>query len=79
MLVTLQLPSGALTMSSIKSQGFQATAGLTDWGSVFDGDYYPSGATTFPPVGSMYRSITGVVSTRHGGELMPGRNKDCVP
>ncbi|TXH26770.1 MAG: hypothetical protein E6Q99_04150 [Elusimicrobia bacterium] len=79
MLVTLQPATGVLTVSAFNSQGFQATPGLTDWGDVFDGDYYPSGATMFPLVGSTYRSITGVVSTRHGGELMPGRNKDFVP
>jgi len=30
-------------------------------------------------VGSTFHALSGVVSTRHGGELMPGRSKDFVP
>lgn len=79
MSVTLQPTVGNLTVSAINGGGFQTTPGLTDWGNTFDSDYYPAGATTFPMQGATYRSISGVVATRHGGEIMPVRNKDFVP
>ncbi len=79
MSVTLQPQVGTLQIATINGGGFTTTPGNTDWGNVFDSDYYPSGATTFPTVGTTYKSISGVVSTRHGGEIMPGRNKDFVP
>ena len=79
MSVTLQPTVGALQIASVGGSGFCTNPGNTDWGNVFDSDYYPSGAASFPIVGSMYRAISGVVSTRHGGEIMPTRNKDFVP
>ncbi len=79
MSLTLLPTIGTLQVSVVSGGGFQTTPGSTDWGNTFDSDYYPAGATAFPTVGSMYRSITGVVATRHGGELMPVRNKDFVP
>ncbi len=78
MSVTLAPSSGSLLISTVTSSGFQTTPGPADWGNTYDSDYYPSGATAFPTVGSTYRSITGVVATRHGGEIMPTRNKDFV-
>ena len=59
--------------------GFQTNPGSTDWGNTFDSDYYPTGAVTYPMVGSTFHSISGVVSARHGGEMMPVRTKDFVP
>lgn len=79
MSVTLQPLTGTLMVSATNGGGFQTTPGSTDWGNTFDSDYFPSGATVFPTIGSTYRAISGVVSTRHGGELMPTRNKDFVP
>lgn len=79
MLLTLQPTVGTLQVTAFDSSGFTTTPGNSTWGDTFDSDYYPSGATTFPTVGSMFKSITAVVSTRHGGELMPMRNKDFVP
>lgn len=79
MYVTLQPSAGTLQVATFGSSGFTTLPGKTNWGDTFDGDYYPSGATTFPTVGSTFRSISGVVSTRHGGEIMPTRNKDFVP
>lgn len=78
MSVTLAPSSGSLLVSAVTGGGFQTTPGMTDWGNTYDSDYYPSGATAFPTVGSTYRSISGVVATRHGGEIMPTRNKDFV-
>jgi hypothetical protein len=79
MLVTLAPSVGTLQVTAFDGSGFKTNPGGSTWGDTFDGDYYPSGATTFPTVGSMWKSITAVVSTRHGGELMPTRNKDFVP
>ena len=79
MSVTLQPTTGKLQIATINGGGFTTTPGNTDWGNTFDSDYFPSGSTAFPTVGSTYTSISGVVSTRHGGEIMPGRNKDFVP
>ncbi len=79
MSVTLQPQVGTLQIATINGGGFTTTPGNTDWGNTFDSDYYPAGATAFPTVGTTYKSISGVVSTRHGGEIMPGRNKDFVP
>lgn len=79
MLVTLAPTTGTLQVTAFDSSGFNTNPGGSTWGDTFDSDYYPAGATTFPTVGSMWKSITAVVSTRHGGELMPLRNKDFVP
>lgn len=79
MLLTLKPTAGKLSVSSVSGGGFRTNPGGTDWGNTFDGDYYPAGATAFPVVGSLYQSITGVASMRHGGELLPLRNKDFVP
>jgi hypothetical protein len=79
MSVTLSPVAGSLTVSTFGNNGFKTTPGSTDWGNTFDADYYPASTTTFPTVGSLFRSISGVVSTRHGGEIMPTRNKDFVP
>lgn len=79
MYVTLQPSTGMLQVTAFDSSGFTTNPGGSTWGDTFDSDYYPSGAATFPTVGSMWKSISGVVSTRHGGELMPTRNKDFVP
>jgi hypothetical protein len=79
MSVTLAPVAGSLTVSTLGNNGFKTTPGNTDWGNTFDADYYPANATSFPTVGSTFRSISGVVSTRHGGEIMPTRNKDFVP
>lgn len=79
MYVTLQPSVGTLQVATVTSQGFTTTPGNTDWGNTFDSEYMPSGSTAFPTVGSLFKSISGVVSCRHGGELMPIRNKDFVP
>lgn len=79
MLVTLRPNAGTLQVLSLDGKGFQTSPGPVDWGDTFDGDYYPAGATTFPAIGAMYRAISGVVSTRHGGGILPGRNSDFVP
>jgi hypothetical protein len=79
MYVTLIPTTGVLTVSAINGGGFKTTPGNTDWGNVFDGDYIPSGSTAFPTIGNTFHAISGVVSTRHGGEIMPVRNKDFVP
>lgn len=79
MLVTLRPNAGTLQVLSLDSKGFQTSPGPVDWSDRFDGDYYPAGATTFPAIGAMYRAISGVVSTRHGGSILPGRNSDFVP
>ncbi|HMU39445.1 MAG TPA: hypothetical protein PKE31_10560 [Pseudomonadota bacterium] len=79
MLVTLQPPVGTLQIATVGNNGFTTTPGNTDWGNTFDSDYMPSGSTAFPTVGTTYKSISGVVSCRHGGEIMPGKNKDFVP
>lgn len=79
MLITLQPTAGTLQVTAFDGSGFTTMPGNTTWGDTFDSDYYPSGAATFPTVGSMWKAISGVVSTRHGGELMPTRNKDFVP
>lgn len=80
MYVTIQPPmSGVLTVSKFSGGGFQTTPGPIEWGDTFDSDYYPSGATTYPTVGSTYHAISGVVSTRHGGEIMPVRSRDFAP
>ena len=79
MSVVLQPASGVLQVSAFSDHGFQTTPGNTDWGDTFDSDYYPTGALTYPTVGTTFHAIFGVVSTRHGGELQPGRSKDFVP
>lgn len=80
MYLTLQPTTGTLQVSTYTSgSGFQTIPGSTDWGDTFDSDYYPSGASSFPTTFSTWKSISGVVSTRKGGELMPVRNKDFVP
>jgi len=79
MYVALQPASGVLQVSVFSNHGFQTTPGNTDWGDTFDSDYYPTGAVTYPAVGTTFHAIFGVVSTRHGGELQPGRAKDFVP
>ena len=79
MSVTLQPTTGTLQVTAFDGSGFKTNPGGSTWGDTFDSDYYPSGATTFPTIGSMWKSISAVVSTRHGGELMPTRNKDFVP
>jgi len=79
MYVTLQPSVGRLQVSTFNSDGFQTTPGPVEWGDVFDNDYYPTGVTTYPTVGSTFAAISGVVSTRHGGELMPGRPRDFAP
>lgn len=79
MSITLAPSVGTLTVNAFDSSGFRTSPGNTTWGDTFDDDYYPSGAATFPTLNSMWKSISGVVSTRHGGELMPTRNKDFVP
>lgn len=79
MYVTLQPSVGLLQVSAFTGSGFQTTPGNTEWGDTFDGDYYPTGVTTYPAVGTTFHAISGVVSTRHGGEIMPGRPKDFAP
>ena len=79
MYVTLQPDKGLLQVSTYGKDGFQTLPGTVDWGNTFDGDYFPMGAVSFPSVGSTYHALSGVVSARHGGELMPVRNKDFVP
>lgn len=79
MYITLQPDKVLLQVSSFSGSGFQTLPGNVTWGDTFDGDYYPMGATMFPTVGSTYHAISAVVSARHGGELMPVRNKDFVP
>lgn len=80
MYVTIQPPmNGVLTVSKFSSSGFQTTPGPIEWGDVFDNDYYPTGVTMYPTMGTTFHAISGVVSTRHGGEIMPVRNKDFAP
>lgn len=79
MYVALQPTSGLLQISTFSGHGFQTSPGSTDWGNAFDSDYYPTGAVTYPVVGSTFHAIFGVVSARHGGEIMPVRSKDFVP
>lgn len=79
MYVTIQPTSGNLLVTTFNNNGFVTSPGNSQWGNIFDSDYYPAGATTFPTVGSMFKSISAVVSTRHGGALEPVRNKDFVP
>ena len=79
MSVTLQPSVGVLQVTAFGSGGFQTSPGNSNWGDTFDGDYYPTGVTMYPIVGSTFHALSGVVSTRHGGELMPGRSKDFVP
>ena len=59
MAVTLQPATGTLQVATFSDHGFQTSPGNSDWGDTFDGDYYPSGATTFPAVGSTYHAISG--------------------
>lgn len=79
MYVTIQPDKGLLQVTAFNGDGFQTIPGNMNWGDTFDGDYYPMGAASFPAVGSTWHAISGVVSTRHGGEVMPVRNKDFVP
>lgn len=79
MSVKLAPSVGTLQVTAFDNSGFTTSPGNSTWGDTFDSDYYPASAVTFPTVGSMWKSIAGVVSTRHGGELMPTRNKDFVP
>lgn len=80
MYVTIQPPNnGVLTVSKFSSSGFQTTPGPIEWSDAFDNDYYPTGVTMFPTMGATFHAISGVVSTRHGGEIMPVRNKDFAP
>ena len=60
MSVTLQPTTGKLQIATINGGGFTTTPGNTDWGNTFDSDYFPSGSTAFPTVGSTYTSISGV-------------------
>ena len=79
MSVTLQPAKGTLQISATSGSGFKTIPGNTDWGNTFDSSYIPNGQMTFPTLGSVWKSISGVVSTRHGGEVMPVRFKDFVP
>ena len=55
--------------------------GGTDWGTTFRYTYHPGNpdAGTFPVVGTMYTSISGVVSNTFGGALMPTQPTDFAP
>jgi hypothetical protein len=80
MYVTLQpAGGGTLQVSDFNSDGFRTVPGNTHWGDTFDGDYYPTGVSTYPAIGTTFHAISGVVSTRHGGEIMPGRPRDFAP
>lgn len=79
MYVTLQPTGVLLRVTAVDDDGFVTFPGSTRWGNTFDSDYYPSGATTFPPVGTTFHAISGVVTARKGGAIEPLRNKDFVP
>ena len=79
MYVVLRPAMGTLQVSEASAGGFKTIPGGTDWGDTFDNDYFPKDAVAFPSIGSTFHSIAGVVSTRHGGEIMPVRNGDFVP
>lgn len=79
MLVTLAPAKGILQVTGVHADGFQTIPGPTDWSNVFDSEYEPDPGTQFPAFGSTFKSISGVVSTRHGGGIMPMRTKDFVP
>ena len=79
MLVTLVPSTGPLTVTMASTGGFRTTPGNSDWGDTFESNYTPGAILFYPTDGLTFQSITGVVSARHGGNLLARNDPDFVP
>lgn len=79
MQLMVEPPMGGLTVSElVTGTGFLTMPGSTCWGDTFNNKYEQTKGIPFPTVGVTFKSISGVVSTRHGGSIMPIKFSDFV-
>jgi hypothetical protein len=81
MLVELKPASGKFTTTLDMYGGWTCAPGGAQFADTFTGFFRPDGAAanTWPPTGSMFDSISGVVDLTFGGGILPISLADFQP
>jgi hypothetical protein len=81
MLITLKPASGKFTTTLDMYGGWTCAPGGAHFADDYTGFFRPDGAAAnmYPPNGSMFSSITGIVGTTFGGGILPTSPDDFVP
>jgi len=81
MIVKLQPASGKFTTTLDTYGGWTCAPGGGHFADTFTTFFRPDGAAAnmWPPNGSMFSSISGIVSLTFGGGILPDDNSDFVP
>ncbi len=80
--ITLKAASGKLTTSTLDSHGGWTTApGGAAFSDTYNSFFRPEGgiANMWPPMSTMYTSISAIVGLTFGGQLLPTQNSDFTP
>jgi hypothetical protein len=80
MLITLEPASGKFTTTLNSFGGWTCAPGGATYADTFTGLFRPDGAAVnmWPPNGSMFSSISGIVGLTFGGAILPDSNSDFV-
>lgn len=79
MLVKLQAPAGNLTVTSVDTGApfhFHTTPGNTSWGTSFRFAYNRMDMGVVVTQGRVFKSVSGVVTTKFGGQVNPTKPTD---